>query len=298
TFSVTGNASMNTVLARDALGNPVAAIHENLTSGGFFVLLGDSNFVDAYHIGQANNSDFAGRILQYALRYGLQADFLLSKPAIQMNDTLFIQATLNSTFPNLPMDEVLGIIAYVHVETREMILLQFFPTVDNSYTTFLASGGLSLGGYTFPAFNHTGEYYALVVFNHPSVSGVYSVIRFTIVPRVPEPPPPGINSSSSAIQGVIIFSVTTTILVLIYFQARRKQEESMSVPELNEKAVRDIDNLLMELQSKLTLISEDILYKKQAEDYRTRLTNLEEKIKFFFKSVKKMRKFKKRLSRF
>nr|MDO8085382.1 S8 family serine peptidase [Candidatus Sigynarchaeum springense] len=298
TFSITGNASMNTVLARDSFGNPVAAIHENLTTGGTFVLLGDSNFIDAYHINQANNSDFAGRILQYVLRYGLQAEYVLSNPSIQMNDTLFIQATLNSTFPNIPMTEVLGIIAYVHVETREMILLQFFPTVGDSFTTFLASGGLSLGGYTFPAFNHTGEYYALIIFNHPSVAGLYSVVHFSIVPRVPEPPPPGINPSSSAIQGLIIFSTTTTILVLIYFQARRKQEESMSVPELNEKVVREAENLKMELQNKVTLITEHILYKKQTEDYRAQLTSLDEKIRSLFKTVKKIRKFKKGLTKF
>ncbi len=298
TFSITGNASMNTVLARDEFGNPVAAIHENTTSGGIFMLIGDSNFVDAYHINVANNSDFASRILNYTFRYGFDVEFVLSSPVIQMNDTLYIQATLNSTFPNIPMNEVLGIIAYVHVESREMVLLQFFPTVGNSFTTFLASGGMSLGGYTFPAFNHTGEYYALIIFNHPSVNGVYGVVHFTIVPRVPEPPGPKINTSSSAIQGVIVFSITTTFLVLIYFQARKKQEESMSVPELDDKAVRAIDNLLMELQSKLTLISEDILYKKQTEDYRTRITNLEEKIKFLFKTVKKMHAFKKKLSRF
>ncbi|NMC05228.1 MAG: S8 family serine peptidase [Candidatus Lokiarchaeota archaeon] len=298
TFSIMGNESMNTVLARDELGNPVAAIHENMTSGGVFILVSDSNFIDANHVTDANNSDFALRMMQYALLYRMDARFELSSPVIQMNDTLFIQATLNSTFPNLPVKEVLGIIAYVHVETHEMILLQFFQTIDNAYTTFLASGGISLGSYTFPAFNHTGAYYALITFNHPSVAGIYKVVRFSIVPREPAPPDPGINASSSAFQGVIIFTISTAVLVLIYFQARRKQEESMSVPELNERAVRDAENLLMELQNKLTLISEDILYKKGTEDYRTRLTRLEEKIKFFSKSVKKMRIFKKKLSRF
>ncbi|MEX2680145.1 MAG: S8 family serine peptidase [Candidatus Sigynarchaeota archaeon] len=298
TFSIAGNASMNTVLARDAFGNPVAAIHENTITGGTFVLIGDSNLIDAYHINKGNNSDFAGKILQYVLRHGLKAEYVLSNPSIQMNDTLFIQATLNSTFPNVPMDELLGIIAYVHVETREMILLQFFPTVGNSFTTFLASGGLSLGGYTFPAFNHTGEYYALIIFNHPSVNGLYSVVHFSIVPRVPEPPPPGINPSSSAIQGLIIFSTTTTIFVFIYFRARRKQEESMSVPELNDKVVREAENLKMELQNKVTLVTEEILYKKQSEDYQAQLTSLDEKLRSLFKTVKKIRRFKKGLLKF
>nr|MDO8114745.1 hypothetical protein [Candidatus Sigynarchaeota archaeon] len=296
TFSITGNQSRNKVLARDSEENPVAAIHENPGTGGTFVLIGDSNMFDAYHLMNGNNSQFASNVFRYILRNELQMNLTPSRTEIHMGEALFIEADLNSTYPGVPMDELFGIVAYIHVESRETILLQFFPTVNSSFTTFLASGGLNLSGYYFPPFNNTGDYYALIIFNHPSVAGIYGQVNFKILPAVNDTQP-GMIPPQAALQGVIIFSVSITIIVWVYFSARKKQEESMSVPELDAKSVREIDNLLMEMQSKLQIVSEEILYKK-TEDLKTRLTRLEEKIKFFWKTVKKIKKFKKRMSRF
>ncbi|HME51825.1 MAG TPA: S8 family serine peptidase [Candidatus Lokiarchaeia archaeon] len=298
TFYISGNKSMNKILANDSSGNPIAAINENPRTGGELILIGDSNFVDAYRINQDNNSQFITNVFKYALRNELHVTLKGSSSEIHMGDTLFIQAALTSTyhFPGVSLDNMTGIVAYIGVKSREKILLQFFPTNNGYYTTFLASAGMNLSGYYFPPFNNTGDYYALIIFNAPGVTGFYCEYDFKILPRINETEfnPP---LQSASLEGVIIFTVSMAIIIAIYFNARRKQEESMAVPDLDAKMVRNIDNLLMELQSKITMVSEDILYKR-TEDYKTRLTNLETKIKSFDKAVKKIKKFKKRISRF
>lgn len=298
TFFISGNKSMNRILANDSNGNPIAAINENPRTGGMLVLVGDSNFVDAYRINQYNNSQFITNIFKYALRNELHVNLTGSSRAIHMGDTLFIQASVTSTyhFPGVSLDSLTGIVAYIGVKSREKILLQFFSTNNGYYTTFLASAGMNLSGYYFPPFNNTGDYYALIIFNAPGVTGAYCEFDFKILPKVNETEfsPP---LQSASLEGVIIFTISISVIIVIYFNARRKQEESMAVPELDAKTVRNIDNLLMEMQSKLTMVSEDIMYKR-TEDYKTRLTNLETKINFFNKAVKKMKKFRKRISRF
>ncbi|MBD3186889.1 S8 family serine peptidase [Candidatus Bathyarchaeota archaeon] len=297
-FNITGNHSMNHPLAHDDAGNLVAAIHENPTSGGKVFLLSDSNLLDAYHIALQNNSDIFSSTLQYMLSNEINVDAYLSRPEIHLGENLFIDALIEVDQPGIDPGNLLGIVAFVHQESGEMILSQFLPVDGYHYSTFLVSDGMDLMGYYFPPLNFTGKYYALMIFNNPNITGVYAQLEFTVLDRLNDTgnefTPPDNNV---LFQGLIIFTSTMAIIILIYFNARRKQEESMQVPELDEKMVRNIDNVLMELQSKITVLSEEIMYKK-SDDYKIRLQNLEERIKSFMKTVKKMRSYKKEMSKF
>ncbi len=299
TFYISGNESMNHVLARDQYGAPVAAIHENGVTGGAFLLIGDSNFIDAYHVGGANNSDFISRVFTYMLRNELMVNISASGNEIHMGDMLFLEVFMNSTVPGVDFESVLGIAAFVHPASGEMVLNQFFPTRNQYFLTFLASGGMNLTAeYSFPPFNNTGEYYVVMLFNTPRATGVYAEFKFVILEKETTNQTDFIRPNLYVLfQGVIIFSVSMSIVVLVYFNARRKQEESMHVPELDKRMAQDLDNMLMEMQSRLTVVSEEILYKK-GEDYKGRVTSLEDKIKLFMKTLKKLRKFKRRMSRF
>ncbi|MHA1680516.1 MAG: S8 family serine peptidase [Promethearchaeota archaeon] len=296
-FNIVSNQSMNTPLAYDAEGNLVAAIHENPSTGGMVVLLSDSNLADAYNIHSKNNSEILTHVFEYLLRNELSVQVNTSRSQIHMGENLYLNAIANAS-EGFDPESLLGIVAFVHIETGEMVLSQFLPTHDNYYASFLISDGLDLMGYYFPPLNHTGQYYALAFFNDPSVTGAFYQVEFEVLPRLNETGnefrAPDLNT---LFEGLIITTVTMTLVTLIYFNARRKQEESMSVPELDEKMVRDIDNVLMELQSKLTVLSEEIMYRK-AEDYKLRLNNLEDRISSFMNSVKKMRRYKKKMSKF
>nr|MDO8116158.1 hypothetical protein [Candidatus Sigynarchaeota archaeon] len=299
TFYISGNESMNRVLARDQHGSVVAAIHENEATGGALVLVGDSNFVDAYHITDVDNSKFISRVFAYMLRNEISINITASETEIHMGDVLFMELFVNTTFPGLDFDSLLGIAAFVHPASGEKVLNQFFPTRNQYFLTFLASGGMNLTAeYSFPPFNNTGEYYIVILFNNPGATGMFAQFKFVILPKETTNQTEFIRPNLFVLfQGVIIFSVSMAIVILVYFNARRKQEESMHVPELDKRMAQDIDNLLMEIQSRLTFVSEEILYKK-GDDYKGRITSLEEKIKLFMKTLKKLHKFKKRMSHF
>lgn len=223
----------------------------------------------------------------------------LSKNQIELGGSLFVQAEVELTYETVEMTELLGIVAFIHPESGEQVLMQFFQTTDNYFATFLYSGGIELTEeFSFPAFNNTGDYYVLVLFNHPGVVSGFQSADFIIIDPE-DSTTDGFQEPTLTVlfQGLIISSITLGLVVFVYFNARRRQEASMHVPELDAKITRDIDNLFMEMQSKLQLISEEILYKKQ-DDYKVRIQSLEEKINFFEKTVKKMRNFKKRMSKF
>lgn len=300
TFSVVGNHSQNTVLAWDDNGLPVAAIHENATHGGMFVLVGDADMFDAYHLHERANAEFIARIVEYMLGDPLDIEVEVSKVQIYMGDPIFLQARVDSSDPGVSYPELLGIIAFIHPASGEKILMQFFHTVENYYATFLFSGGLNLTAeYTFPPFNNTGEYYALIFFNHPRVTGAFTHVLFEIVAKPPPEEPRFVRPTENVLfQGLIIFSASMGVVIFAYFSARRKQEESMAVPELDARTVQTVDNLLMELESKMMVVSEEIRFSRKQEDYKTRISGIEAKIGMFKKSVDKLKKLKKRISRF
>ncbi|MHA1792264.1 MAG: S8 family serine peptidase [Promethearchaeota archaeon] len=298
TFYISGNFSENTPLAWDADGNLVAAINENKSTGGAVVLISDSNFVDAYHLESSNNSDFIADIARYLLKNELSININLSRPSIHLGENLFIEAEIDAKYNNINPENLISIVAFVHLETGEKVMSQFLHTEDDYFVTFLISDGLDLMGYFFPPLNYTGTYYIVAIFNDPSVTGLYHEMTFQVLPRLnntgTEWQPPILQVY---LEGLIIVSATTSLIVLIYFNARRKQEQSMSVPELDEKMVQNIENVFMELQSRITIVSEEILYSK-SDDFKTRIKNIKDKINLLNKSIKKMKKYEKHMSRF
>ncbi|MFX0102315.1 MAG: S8 family serine peptidase [Candidatus Hodarchaeota archaeon] len=299
-FNIVDHHAQNTILAANENGTAVAAIHENDTSGGIVVLIGDSNMFDAYNINNGNNSDFISEVMAYCLRNELNLSITQSSSEVRMGKVFYIELQANSTLPGVNYNELFGILAFKHVGSDEMVLMQFFSTSENNYVTALPTGGLKddFGNELLPPVEHTGEWKAIILFQHPNVTGVYAEVSFTILPAISEEliefEKPVLEV---LLQGVLVMSVSIGIILLVYFNARRKQEESMSIPELDRKMKRDIDNVIMELQNKITLLSEEILFKKQ-EDPTTRIKNLEEKLELFNKTVQKLKKYKKKMSKF
>ncbi|MHA1714867.1 MAG: S8 family serine peptidase [Promethearchaeota archaeon] len=301
-LTMTGNLSSNDVLVNDSAGNIVAAIHEDNETGGKIVVVGDSNMFAANYIEEGSNAEFIQNIVGYVLENQLQVEVEMSKPEIHMGESLFLQCHLTAQDPDTDVTNVTGFIAFVNMEFKEKVMMQFFPTRDGYYATFLYSNGFpdpfNESNYLLPPLNHTGDYYAVIYFNDPNVTGSFIQLFFTILPPAPEEQTKFEEPARQVlIEGVAIFSISMGLIVTVYFNQRRKQEESMSIPELDEKMIRDLDNVFMEMQSRIKVISEEILYGKY-DDYKTRIKNIENKIAIFKKSLNKLQKLKKKMSKY
>jgi len=291
-----GNTSGDSVIAWDANGDPVAVIHQSV-HGGEVVVVGDSDMIEANDIGLANNSQFITTIMSHVLQYKLAMKLKVSSTTIHLGDPLYLQATITSNNPGLNYSSLFGVIAFEQfAQPKEGVLFEFLQTKNNSFASFIYTRGLTLGTFTFPVFNYTGQYYVDVMFHSANATGVWQSIEITVLPAVQPPPPVYPPTPPVLIQGIIVLTVSMAVVVAVYFNARRKQERSMFVPELDDRTVRNIDNLLMELQSKLTVVSENILFQKKSDDYKVRLQTILDKIKLFQKTVKKVKNFKKKIS--